>query len=161
MSRKSAQKKRHSTPPSFLRQLWSHCFLIAKPCRYFQMNKCPHSADVCDFAHIMTTPVVPLHKDSTVCRYHAAGRCNHGQTCKYQHGNEGMSIVLVIFAASLSNSSNNWHGNWILVSISNWPSEFFRGSRCVYSHSNRTVFSVAIILLLMASFSQLQFPTRV
>lgn len=52
----------------------------------------------------MTTPVVPVYKDSPLCRYHAAGRCDNGQTCKYQHGNEGTPRALVIFAVSSPNS---------------------------------------------------------
>ena len=61
-----------------------------------------------------------------------------------------------------------WHRDWIL---SSWCSECFRGdpfSRCVYSHSNRTVFSAVVIIPYMARFGHLQvlsvlafFPRRV
>lgn len=61
-------------------------------------------------------------------------------------------------------SSNTWHGDWILVSISEWCSESFRGdpfSRCVYSHLNRTAFSALVILPHMATFGQLWVSTLV
>ncbi|CAA7262969.1 unnamed protein product [Cyclocybe aegerita] len=69
MSRKS-QKKRHT-----------------KPCRYFQVNKCPHSAEVCDFAHVMAGPIpaTPEEKLPTSCKYYSVGRCTSGVQCRFNH----------------------------------------------------------------------------
>ncbi|KAF8964429.1 hypothetical protein BDZ97DRAFT_1919112 [Flammula alnicola] len=77
MSRKSqSQKKRHT-----------------KPCKFFQMNRCPHPPDVCDFAHVIAPPFneASTDKGSSMCRYYYAGRCANGAMCKYQHGSEGQS----------------------------------------------------------------------
>ncbi|PPR00461.1 hypothetical protein CVT24_004522 [Panaeolus cyanescens] len=76
MSRKTqSQKKRHT-----------------KPCRYFQVNRCPHSADVCDFAHIIVNPAAatsPLEPGSGVCHQYPTGHCQSGTICGYPHGLEG------------------------------------------------------------------------
>ncbi|KDR82584.1 hypothetical protein GALMADRAFT_220568 [Galerina marginata CBS 339.88] len=78
MSRKSqSQKKRHT-----------------KPCKFFQVNKCPHPADVCDFAHVIANPGTPSVPESSpaMCRYYYAGSCVNGALCRYRHGNEASEI---------------------------------------------------------------------
>ncbi|KAF9013321.1 hypothetical protein BDQ17DRAFT_593108 [Cyathus striatus] len=68
--KKILQKKRHT-----------------KPCKYFQVDKCPLQAEVCDFAHVMAVPAVSQSRPP--CRYYLAGSCNNGLSCRYRHGEEG------------------------------------------------------------------------
>ncbi|KAH9480599.1 hypothetical protein JR316_0007199 [Psilocybe cubensis] len=78
MSRKSqSQKKRHT-----------------KPCKFFQYNKCPHTADVCDFAHVIVNPVIsfPIDTNSAYCRYYYAGHCANGTLCRFRHGLEAPAV---------------------------------------------------------------------
>jgi hypothetical protein len=64
----------------------------AKPCKYFQARKCPHPADVCDFAHVV--PTLPVGRKSLVmCRYDAAGHCKNGSSCHYRHHSDGKSLA--------------------------------------------------------------------
>lgn len=56
MSRKAPPaKKRHSTLSSSSNpwNLLDH--LAAKPCKFFQVDRCPHPADVCNFAHVIAS----------------------------------------------------------------------------------------------------------
>jgi len=34
---------------------------LAKPCKYFQFNRCPHDAATCDFAHVLLSPASPTY----------------------------------------------------------------------------------------------------
>lgn len=54
------------------------------------MNRCPHPADVCDFAHVIMSPITPTSTDSfaSICRYYYSGTCMNGALCKFQHGTE-------------------------------------------------------------------------
>lgn len=68
-----------------------------KPCKYFQARKCPHPADVCDFAHVV--PTLPVGRKSLVmCRYDAAGHCKNGSSCHYRHHSDGASVDGVLIA---------------------------------------------------------------
>ncbi|KAF5315359.1 hypothetical protein D9619_007136 [Psilocybe cf. subviscida] len=70
MKKSSALKKRHT-----------------KPCKFFQTNRCPHSADVCDFAHVLADPFggMPFDTSLPICRYYYAGHCANGIMCRYRH----------------------------------------------------------------------------
>lgn len=68
-----------------------------KPCKYFQARKCPHPADVCDFAHVV--PALPVGRKSLImCRYDAAGHCKNGSSCHYRHRGDGVSVDGVLIA---------------------------------------------------------------
>lgn len=65
----------------------------AKPCRYFQVNRCPHTADVCDFAHVIVNPAAAtshLEHANGVCQHYATGHCSNGAICGYPHVLEGV-----------------------------------------------------------------------
>ncbi|PPQ92832.1 hypothetical protein CVT25_004320 [Psilocybe cyanescens] len=103
MSRKSqSQKKRHT-----------------KPCKYFQYNKCPHPADVCDFAHVIVNPVIPFPVDSNsaYCRYYYAGHCANGALCRFRHGPEVPTASL----DAATGSMHEWSGSTVDATILKSP----------------------------------------
>ncbi|KAL0960746.1 hypothetical protein HGRIS_005770 [Hohenbuehelia grisea] len=54
-----------------------------RACKFFQINTCPHSAEECDFAHILTGE--PAFQNAKPCRYYMAGHCSNGVWCRYKH----------------------------------------------------------------------------
>ncbi|KAJ6585301.1 hypothetical protein B0H19DRAFT_418206 [Mycena capillaripes] len=57
-----------------------------KPCRYFQVGSCPHTAqEDCNFAHVFSDPPVSLPPPKQ-CRYYLQGNCTNGIWCQYLHG---------------------------------------------------------------------------
>ncbi|PPQ72659.1 hypothetical protein CVT26_004325 [Gymnopilus dilepis] len=87
MSRRSQlQQKRHT-----------------KPCKYFQVNRCPHPADVCDFAHVITNPMTIMpDRQSEMCSYYYAGLCMSGAHCRSMNRFLAWSVA--------SNSVAGWTG---------------------------------------------------
>ncbi|KAF7348319.1 hypothetical protein MSAN_01785700 [Mycena sanguinolenta] len=57
-----------------------------KPCRYFQVGRCPHKQqEDCDFAHVFSDPRASL-PPAKQCRYYLQGKCTNGIWCQYLHG---------------------------------------------------------------------------
>ncbi|KAJ6508399.1 hypothetical protein C8R45DRAFT_1089578 [Mycena sanguinolenta] len=57
-----------------------------KPCRYFQVGRCPHEQqEDCDFAHVFSDPRASLPPPKQ-CRYYLQGKCTNGIWCQYLHG---------------------------------------------------------------------------
>ncbi|KAH0585947.1 hypothetical protein H2248_007233 [Termitomyces sp. 'cryptogamus'] len=54
-----------------------------KPCRFFQHDNCPLSAEECDFAHVLSNDV--SFSTPSPCRYFAAGSCGNGSRCRFRH----------------------------------------------------------------------------
>jgi len=53
-----------------------------KPCKFFQVNRCPHPADVCNFAHIIASP---SDTGSSIYR-HYPDYYVHDTLCRYSYG---------------------------------------------------------------------------
>ena len=78
------------------------CILVvAKPCKYFQTDRCPFPADVCNFAHILL-PASTDGQSAGLCRHYAAGKCQNGPQCHYRHLEHGMFAFVSRFSTSLS-----------------------------------------------------------
>ncbi|KAF9533069.1 hypothetical protein CPB83DRAFT_527207 [Crepidotus variabilis] len=95
MSKKSTQKKRHT-----------------KPCRYFQLNKCPHPADVCDFAHVFAPSSAPVERCTTMCRFYSISQCPNGPLCVYQHYDEARSSSTTDWGTSPSDTTDPIYGGY-------------------------------------------------
>ncbi|KAF7315124.1 hypothetical protein MIND_00026700 [Mycena indigotica] len=77
-TKRASQKKRHT-----------------KPCRYYQVGKCPHSAqEDCDFAHVYADQMPAIGPEPKQCRYWAQGNCTNGIWCQYKHGDAADAAVL-------------------------------------------------------------------
>lgn len=58
--------------------------LLAKPCKFYQTNRCPYPSEVCNFAHVIS-PEFGDGGATQVCRYYSAGKCTNGSSCRYRH----------------------------------------------------------------------------
>jgi len=52
-----------------------------KPCKFFQLDRCPHPADVCNFAHVIASP---SDRDSSIYRYYP-GYYTQDALCGYSY----------------------------------------------------------------------------
>ncbi|KAJ7078648.1 hypothetical protein C8R44DRAFT_95658 [Mycena epipterygia] len=85
-TKKPPQKKRHT-----------------KPCRYFQIGRCPHAAqEDCDFAHVFSDmATLPAPKQ---CRYYLQGNCTNGMWCQYRHGEASPEDVSLLDDSQKANA---------------------------------------------------------
>ncbi|KAJ7069543.1 hypothetical protein C8F01DRAFT_1113121 [Mycena amicta] len=68
-----------------------------KPCRYYQVGTCPHTAqEDCDFAHVYSDQMPPTATvaEPKQCRYWAQGNCTNGIWCQYKHGDADDAALL-------------------------------------------------------------------
>lgn len=54
-----------------------------KPCKFFQIDRCPHPAEVCNFAHIIASP---SSGGASIYRYYPAGYYSPNDLCRYSYG---------------------------------------------------------------------------
>ncbi|KAF5319958.1 hypothetical protein D9611_010982 [Ephemerocybe angulata] len=85
-------------------------FLIAKPCKYYQSNRCPYAADVCNFAHVIAPPME--EESRALCRYYSAGKCSNGSQCRYRHPDDHGEVLPPYKpnGLRLSIPESHWHG---------------------------------------------------
>ncbi|KAF4617556.1 hypothetical protein D9613_005971 [Agrocybe pediades] len=112
MSRKSlSQKKRHT-----------------KPCKYFQVNKCPHPADVCDFAHVLVNPTIgsPVGHGLAVCRFYY-GQCMNGPMCTCKRASGATLLTQEAPAAVGLYSDQLWSPTSVDANYSESPPPMYTG----------------------------------
>ncbi|RXW25364.1 hypothetical protein EST38_g509 [Candolleomyces aberdarensis] len=89
------------------------CILIvAKPCKYFQVDRCPFAADICNFAHVLLPPPKD-GQSAAVCRHYASGKCQNGPQCRYRHLEHGEippAYKPDALRVSIPDSAPGWHG---------------------------------------------------
>ncbi|TEB40042.1 hypothetical protein FA13DRAFT_49589 [Coprinellus micaceus] len=83
-----------------------------KPCKYYQTSKCPYSADVCNFAHVLAPPIQES-KSGVLCRHYAAGQCPDGARCRYRHPDDGEGPPPYkpdVLRVTIPDSQPGWNG---------------------------------------------------
>jgi len=69
-----------------------------KPCKFFQVDRCPHPADVCNFAHVIASP---SDRSSSIYRYYPAGYYAEDSLGNYRYGPKVPLKPLDTFADNL------------------------------------------------------------
>ena len=67
----------------------------AKPCKFFQVDRCPHPADVCNFAHVIASP---SDRSSSIYRYYPAGYYAEDSLGNYRYGPKGEALSIVVLS---------------------------------------------------------------
>jgi len=103
-----------------------------KPCRFFQIAKCPLSTEECDFAHILSNePQIP-----SPCKYFAVGRCSNGDRCRYRHDIEQSDATVERAAeAAIKDAASNpamttayFDGRYPTSPGNTWDSRYLRSA---------------------------------